>query len=142
MFNTYLCMIYKYVNIQYDYVKMDGLSDVEKEAIATETNYWCPSLSKTELRDLCKNGANFTEEEAQKTIDRVNETYPTEARRALLLNSLCGASLDGLDVKEIEGFNKVAKKLGVDAETASQIYDLYVLEVQLKREYNKFYLSQ
>lgn len=121
---------------------MDGLSEVEKEAIAAETNYWCPSLSKTELRDLCQTGANFTEKEVQETIGRVNETYPTEARRALLLNALCGASLDGLDVKEIEGFNKVAKKLGVDEATASEIYDLYVLEVQLKREYNKFYFSQ
>eukprot|EP00486_Rosalina_sp_Unknown_P003505 CAMPEP_0201573744 /NCGR_PEP_ID=MMETSP0190_2-20130828/17766_1 /ASSEMBLY_ACC=CAM_ASM_000263 /TAXON_ID=37353 /ORGANISM="Rosalina sp." /LENGTH=116 /DNA_ID=CAMNT_0048001063 /DNA_START=288 /DNA_END=639 /DNA_ORIENTATION=- len=108
---------------------MDGLSDVEKEAIATETNDWCPSLSKTALRDLCDIGAKFTEQEAQETIDRVNETYPTEARRALLLNALCGASLDGLDIKEIEGFNKVAKKLKVDAATASQIYDLLFLNV-------------
>ena len=96
-------------------------------------------MSKTELRDLCQTGANFSDEEVKKTIDLVNKTYPIEARRALLLNSLCGASIDGLDIKEIEGFNKVARKLGVDVVAASQIYELYVLECQLKREYNKFY---
>eukprot|EP01084_Bolivina_argentea_P114694 204132_1 len=121
---------------------MDGLSVSEKDAISTECNCWCPSISKDEFGKMCDIGANLSEAEADKVCDAVNETYPMESRRALLLNALCGASVDGLDIKEIEGFMHVAKKIGVDGETAQKIYSLYTLECELKQKYNEFYYGK
>ena len=93
-----------------------------------------------ELCSLTETGANCSEEEVQKTIDRVNQTYPAAGRRGLLLNALCGASVNGLEVKKmIEGFRKVAEKLNVDECQLQNIFDLYVLESELKEKYIQFY---
>eukprot|EP01084_Bolivina_argentea_P107256 191779_1 len=121
---------------------MDGLSDVERDAICVECHAWCPSLSKQELSDICDESIGLTSDELQKVCDRINETYPMESRRALLLNSLCGACLDGLDNEEYEGFIEIAKRLDVDSATAADIYSLYLLELQLKQKYDAFYYSK
>eukprot|EP01083_Nonionella_stella_P188847 697092_1 len=118
---------------------LDGLSEGEKEAIYNEINAWCPSLSKQECVDICEQSLDLSADEVQQLCDRINETYPMDARRALLLNSLCGASMDGLSVQEFQGFVKMANRLRVDEKAANEIYDLYKLEVELKQKYDAFY---
>eukprot|EP01083_Nonionella_stella_P021987 60811_1 len=128
-----------------------NLQQIEKEAIATECHCWCPSIPKQEFEDLCEIAGNLSDEEVEKLCDVIKESFPMESRKALLLNSLCGASLDGLsfdgvgafkfgvDAREIKGFERVAKHFGVDNTTAHEIHSLYTLETKLKLKYDEFY---
>eukprot|EP01084_Bolivina_argentea_P169803 294312_1 len=128
-----------------------GLSQIEKDAIVAECHCWCPSISIKEFDKLCDIAADLTEDEVQTLCNGINKSYPIECRKALLLNSLCGASLDGLsfvkksgfkfgvDKKEIEVFTEIAKKFGVDDNSAHDIFQLYTLESKLKLKYDEFY---
>eukprot|EP01083_Nonionella_stella_P025306 69698_1 len=118
---------------------IEGLTETQRDAICTEYA-WNPSISKTELIDLCHQNVKLTDDEVQQICDRINDTYPMEFIHTLLLDTLCGcgASLNGLNVNHVEEFVQTAEELGIDNATARDIYSLYSLEVQLKQKYNAF----
>ena len=131
----------KYSSIIRAYISSkDGLSDVEKQAIAREANCWCPHLSIKEIENICDEAAKLTEKEALKVADQIREKYPEKkAQRALLLNSLTGASIDGLDINEIKGFRQIAERIGISDDTINEMISMYKLEAKLKQKYNEFY---
>ena len=117
----------------------DGLSEIEREAIVLECSLWCPSLSKDELRDICNKTATLDESEADKICSDVCTTWDIKTRKALIVNALCGAGLDGLSNNELDAFEHVGNKLELSKDVIFEAYECYQDEVKLKKKYQHFY---
>ena len=120
---------------------MDGLSDIEKEAIVIENNSWNPKASKEELNKLCEEAIKFNDKELIKACHVIRKSYTKQQINALLLNALFTAAVDGLDITEMNGFFKVAEILNVSKYDIHTIYSLYMQERDLRQKYDQFLMA-